>query len=86
MTDCCHTCFRIMSLKRRRSHPIKELEVCALHHDPYFFEETMNEHRQELKAIESNAWKWTPRTRTKQVKQSKKLTVLSGLLTLIRLK
>ncbi|BFT72271.1 hypothetical protein PAENIP36_37130 [Paenibacillus sp. P36] len=57
-----------------------------MHHDPYFLEETMNEHRQELKAIESNAWKWRPRTMSKQVKQSNKLTMLSGLLTLIGLK
>ncbi|MCY9660675.1 hypothetical protein P5G65_29995 [Paenibacillus chondroitinus] len=57
-----------------------------MHHDPYFFEETMNEHKQELKTIENNAWKWTPRTSGKQVKQSKKLTMLSGLLTLIGLK
>lgn len=52
-----------------------------MHNYPYFFEEKIREHNQELKEIESNAWKWA-----RSVSKKSKPTIQSVLLALIGLK
>lgn len=43
-----------------------------MHNYPYFFEEKIREHNQELKEIESNAWKWA-----RCISMKSKFTILS---------
>lgn len=52
-----------------------------MHNYPYFFEEKIREHNQELKEIESNSWKWS-----RSASKKSKPTILTVLLALIGLK